>query len=619
MSSICDEKYLCAIIRKPQEGKTFICLENIKTNGGCYHIIITMNTIKSNLQFFQRAKDKFGDKICVFNSKGKKKDQSSDFKHARDVSGVKKHLRGGVEVIIMCAHPKRFEASILDLLDEIDDSKNIRKSVFIHIDEAHAYVPPFRDRVVEMNENDVTKRIYMYSATPFSIWTNEASVRKTEQLFKNIYIVDSYKEFKIIKSTDYFGVKDCDHFIIPPSENKIDEIIPNIYIERYGNDKQKSNIQAGNNEYWGQPGVFDIGNEVQLLTHVNETLMKLKSDKSIEDNKFTYNFIPGFCRKLTHYAIMEYILEIYPSALVLIINGDGTLLYKNEETEQGNLLMGDKIPNMNEPSEQIQYCIEKYPNRPTFITGFHCVGMSVTFINEKIGNFDHVIYSHEHYTDRPDIQYQLCRFLFNYIKWDETTRENIKKTKLYVTSHNIIKNCLDYESQIDKIDISMSGSLRTKKEVVGDMNIKEKKVPKERMYDELEFYTECPPIKRITVDDEDEEEEKLNKVKRIYYEWTGKELSGKSMPKKNDNGFYECSTTGPKDVQENPKEIKRILDNWKNTAGWQLKSNIYKYARVYVAYDDKKDNTSYAWIIRRMEIKMCEKVTKFWESIEDKK
>ena len=94
MSSICDEKYLCAIIRKPQEGKTFVCLENIKTNGGSYHLIITMNTIKSNLQFFQRAKEKFGDKICVFNSKGTKKDQSPDFKHAKDVSGVKKKIRG---------------------------------------------------------------------------------------------------------------------------------------------------------------------------------------------------------------------------------------------------------------------------------------------------------------------------------------------------------------------------------------------------------------------------------------------------------------------------------------------------------------------------------------------
>ena len=59
-----DIKHLYAIIRKPQEGKTFICLKNISMNNDNIHIIVTMNTIKSNNQFFERAFERFGNKIC---------------------------------------------------------------------------------------------------------------------------------------------------------------------------------------------------------------------------------------------------------------------------------------------------------------------------------------------------------------------------------------------------------------------------------------------------------------------------------------------------------------------------------------------------------------------------
>ena len=63
-----ETKYLYAIIRKPQEGKTFICLNNIKQNMENIHIIFTMNTIKSNKQFFERAKTEFGEKLTILNS-----------------------------------------------------------------------------------------------------------------------------------------------------------------------------------------------------------------------------------------------------------------------------------------------------------------------------------------------------------------------------------------------------------------------------------------------------------------------------------------------------------------------------------------------------------------------
>ena len=124
-----EEKYLYAIIRKPQEGKTFICLESIERSPNCIHLVITMNTIKSNLQFFERATQKFGDKICVFNSKSPKKENKHSFNHAKDVINVQKMIKKGVDIIIMCAHYKRFEHSIIDLLNILEDSRSIKKEI----------------------------------------------------------------------------------------------------------------------------------------------------------------------------------------------------------------------------------------------------------------------------------------------------------------------------------------------------------------------------------------------------------------------------------------------------------------------------------------------------------
>ena len=120
-----------------------------------------MNTIKSNLQFFERARAQFGEKICVFNSRSKKKEQQEGFLHAKTVPRVKKHLKAGAEVVIMCAHPKRFDESIIELLEEIEDSPRIKRNVIIHIDEAHAYVPPYRENIIEMNMNSVRKDLYV--------------------------------------------------------------------------------------------------------------------------------------------------------------------------------------------------------------------------------------------------------------------------------------------------------------------------------------------------------------------------------------------------------------------------------------------------------------------------
>lgn len=599
-----EEKYLYAIIRKPQSGKTFICLENIKLNLKDIHIVITMNTIKSSNQFLSRSREVFGEKICIFNSEKLKKEEMT--MHVKNPYEAIKSIKKGNSILIVCAHPKRFRKDINEILECIDSDKYITTNVFIHIDEAHAYVPIYRKKIIKMNENPVVNRIYMYSATPFNIFTDN------EDIFKNIYIVDTEKEFKIIKSKDYFGVKNCDHkfldndFKIPEEK---DTLVSEKLLENYGIKQKNKTI------HWYEKGPFDTGNELRLIYYTKYILEKVK-DKEIKQDEFSYNFIPGYTRKITHYGITDIILEIYPNSLVIVINGEGTTLFCKEK----NKLIEEKISNENikkEACEQVEFFINKYPNKPTFITGFICVGMSITFINEKILNFDNVFFSHEHYNERPEIQYQLCRFLFNYMKWKKDSRDKIKKTNFFTSNSIFFKNCIEYEKQINKIEDDMGGSIRTKEEIQGNIKPKETIKPKEKEYDFLIKYCEVLPIKTFSVSDGNDKEI-LEEVKSFYKKFTGKELSGKSLPEKNSEGFYTCTTTGKNTVQVDVGRLKQTIRKWSPISNFAITKTQLKYCRVYVCYDDLSDPSDYSWLIRRLVInkgEYNEEIINFWDKI----
>ena len=101
-------------------------------------------------------------------------------------------------------------------------------------------------------------------------------------------------------------------------------------------------------------------------------------------------------------------------------------------------------------------------------------------------------------------------------------------------------------------------------------------------------------------------------MKKVYEAWTGKELKGKALPEKNENGFYECSTTKKKQVFTDPKELRKEILGWKATSNFALVANNYRYSRIYVAYDDDENSKEYVWCIRKMEITRCEEVDSFW-------
>ena len=625
MSDTSNEKYLYAIIRKPQEGKTFICLENIKQSNDTIHLIITMNTIKSNCQFYERARSVLNARVCIFNSKNNT--DKNILHHAKDIIQVKnKIIQDGIHNIIMCAHDKRFRESIIELIELLQHDNRIydKYEIVVHIDEAHAYVPIYRHETITINNFDIVNRIYLYSATPVNIWVDNREAE--DSIFKLIYVVDVEEQFGIITSENYFGVKNCIHeqIQLPEAYKKAHMVatkIPIEFINKYGNDKQKLNPDII--KWYGKKYIFAHGDEQLYLTYIAYILNTIKGHY-INDNIFSYNFIPAYTRKLTHYAAMETILAIYKTAIVIIINGDGTKGYLLESFT--NKPQEEVLEDNNEPSKQIELFITKYPNRPVFITGFHCVGMSVTFINETIGNFDNVIFSHTQFNNRPDVLYQLCRFLFNYTQW--TTNSNIKKTKL-ITNTEVYNTCLKYESQIDEIN-QKSGALLTKNEIIGNITYKVPKIPKERKIDLLQKYSSVEKIKCIQVsndenyeNDENGEngendengEKQLQKVINIYEDWTGNKITNKSIPTKNNAGFYECSTTSEKKVHYNVSTLKITIRKWKWESNFLLRRNKYKYCRIYVAYDDETDNTEYTWIIRRMQLTNNPEVNRLLESL----
>ena len=137
------------------------------------------------------------------------------------------------------------------------------------------------------------------------------------------------------------------------------------------------------------------------------------------------------------------------------------------------------------------------------------------------------------------------------------------------------------------------------------------------MFEPLEPYAKLIDIKQVSVDP-GEDEESLEKVKNIYKSFIGKDLGGKSMPKK-EYGFYVCSTTGKAIKQVNPKKLKKTIKSWKKTSNFAIRRGVFRYARIYVAYDDEDDPTEYKWLIRMMEIEDLPEVDAIWDSIKRNK
>ena len=609
-----EEKYISIIIEKPQSGKTFICTKHIKINDNIIHFILTMNTIISNKQFCSRVIKTEGNKVCLFNSKKeeiKLKDENNEVIDIYKASDVEEVISAIVKykcnVIIMCAHYKRIKVKskngILKILERLNDSvayQNINKRIQIHIDEAHEYVPPNRDHIITINNSDLIEKIILYTATPFKNWVDLDTIEKYN-IFKQLFVIDVVNHYDIIRSKKYFGIKNCEIKLYDELEEDELNMDTNITEELI-----KESRYGGKLVSWltDKTTLFSLGNEYYFIHIIQNILSRM----NIDNNKYSYNFIPAYVRKVTHTKVKNLIYDYYSNAIVIIMNGNGSLYYMDREKK-------DSIIDGFETNERIEQLKDKYPNRPFFITGFHCIGMSVSLISEKLGNFDNVIFSHRQYIKDPDCLYQMCRLYFNYINWEKV--ESIKKTIIHTDCIEQIEICLEYEKQIEEINKHES-SLKTLEEVKGNLKIKQQKLPIDVKFNKIKKYIIETELKKYTIDDTEDDDEngyQWTKLKRDYKKIIGKDLKGRSKPSKDENGFYTCSTAGNKkifDKSDLEKQIKRF--QW--YSNYQFVKDKYSYARIYIGYNDiVNKNKGYVIYMRYTKLKKCKDVTTFLNKI----
>jgi len=637
-------------VRRPQEGKTVLCINHILQDiSNCIHLVLTMNTIASSLQFLGRMKEEIGgDRIVILNSNNK---SSSGCHYARDINIVEKFigktLRGekNIKVVVACCHSKRFNESLPDLLAWAQDSiQMLHKNVkfVIHIDEAHKYIPENIDMVRSFNDSQFVSEIIGYTATPDGIWSDN----REDHLFHKMFICDVDKESENIINPQYFGVESCE--IIPHDHLKDcdlvrrfvnitdpETLIPDIPIP--GSVKRHfKNIDNMRQNWYYKNSPFTLGNELTLLSFIDFILPTL----SISSETFSYNFIPAYTRKATHYQTMELIHKHYPLSNVIVINGDGIQLFRlykcggyDECKTASRCVNSSKRVNeyinridcqekqaiminaLLEPSFMIEYLIKDTRDRPTFVTGFESVGMSVTLINKSIGNFDNVFMAHQHYSR--DKLYQLCRFLFNYGRWSQENIRNIKRTKIYTLRGSATTICLEYEEHIRRLYMDFGGKSCTLREVRGldpvepsdkeiratNLSLLKLKNPDGRIWKQFKVY-------------DGNDDEQWERVISFYQEFRGKKIDNRSMLKKVD-GFYHCSDS--RGVGLKTLTDIRAFDKDRWYSRFRLSKNQLKYARLFVGYDSVDDPSEYTIFIKYIELddslenveilnKYCEKV-----------
>ena len=612
------ENNLVIVVRKPQDGKTFICIHSIAEDSSKdVHIVLTMNTLAAGMQFFGRMEEKINpENIIVFNSNKK---TAGKCIHAKTVPDIRAKLRDNVniKVIVCCAHRKRFADSLFELFDDMGDTisfTGLKRKFKLHIDEAHKYIPENRDYIRTLNSCSMVSKIIGYSASPDPIFTTDPD----DCLFNRIYICDVEKEYGMIRSNDYFGVKDCQPNIIENKRNddslydpKFNESIPIHIINFSLSMKEREKGINKNNNWFGAEFPFHIGNEKLYLGYLIDVL----KDLLLKPDQFSYHFIPSYKRKVTHYQTAECILQLYNTANVIIINGNGIQLFRYQYTENqewvmkliktGNQLNVDNAFNeeikkqLLEPSFVIQLLILNYPNCPTFVTGMDCVGMSVTLVNKTLGNFDNIIIAHQHY--KKEDLYQLCRFLFNYTHWSEKERKEIKKTKFISLKQEVYDICLGYESYIENMQTEFAGKTC---ELSKDRSIKI--APKTFAQQKREMLLTLKPEwgwKKFQIEDADEEHVDLQykSAMNFYKRQMGHYPSERSQPSiyPDDPRFKICALTGKLQIFTTAEIEAKIngKDAWYSY--FQLVPGQLKYAtRILIGYEIPTDPTRYTLYIK---------------------
>jgi hypothetical protein len=347
---------LCVL--KTQFGKTFMAIKAIECeinrdekDGRSIHLVCTMNTLGNNDQFSSRLhsiEETYGNgSVVVLASKYDKKD-GNKYRHVKDrahlqylctTSDERTHPR----VIVVCSNSKRFN-DVVTFCHEFSELWNQKRTeisrIFIYYDEIHKYMGKIRPNIMELSRLDIVKSIVGYSATPNSVWDDNE--------WKNIPMID----YGHLEEKNYVGCKDMEYIDVDECENTFDE-------------------------------------EKKDTSFLYTTLTKFPL--ILRDGSRT--FIPALERKITHVYVKNLILQLKSNAVVCTLNGtDKSITFKEGDITKTILLdpKGDEI--CNALSKRIhEYNLK---DRPLVITGFKCLSVGQTLMNEQLGSFTSAIFGH---------------------------------------------------------------------------------------------------------------------------------------------------------------------------------------------------------------------------------
>lgn len=161
------------LIMPAQNGKTKICIDMItdeialdSCNGRSLHFVFTQNTSTNQEQFFRRLPT---DKTVTFGTKILNTEHA---KNLDELKGKTMFSAKNPQIIVMCAHSKRFEdiKKICQMLAIEDNDKC--KRIFIYIDEIHEYInnKDMRNMVEILSECPSVKSIVGLTATPDKVF-----------------------------------------------------------------------------------------------------------------------------------------------------------------------------------------------------------------------------------------------------------------------------------------------------------------------------------------------------------------------------------------------------------------------------------------------------------------
>ena len=391
------------IHKSEQNRKTFEVIKIIENSGdGVMHVILTTNNLSCNAQFMHRVSHMKSSKYIVAVISSKKlintgtNEDGCETVHHKNIREFMGSIMTGEsklpKVVLLCCNPKQIDA-VCSLSKSIPTFDRVL-TLNIYIDEFHKNCLAKTKRLIkEIIVFDHVSCIYGSSATC-------ARILEEDGLFQSVELLTPSN----CDMENYVGLDDL-------------------------------NIKFVENESKSKKGATKLFEYIKQVYDENPHLL---SDKKI-------GFVPGHSAKSSHNTIMKHVQMLNENVVVIMDNSDQKCIsyIENGQEVRKNIHLTDS-----EMCHSISSLLNTHNlmNRPIVFTGYTCINIAATLVNEDIGTFDYAIIAHK--TQDSSTISQLLGRLYghqkHWVKYRVTdvycSDETYKKAKKEYDHHKKIKD-----------------------------------------------------------------------------------------------------------------------------------------------------------------------------------